>query len=145
MKPERNLQNTLPAVSRTDPIPKKSASRSRTVIAIIITATLFAMSYRLYYFVADITGAIGAAFVVCLFVATTLIICNRAIKNPAASMFLLSVESEASKISWLTWSELKQSAVVVLCCMAAFSLYLFCCDMAWYLVLNFLSIVKLSS
>ena len=145
MKTERHLQNILPAASRNDPVRGRSGSRIRTVLAIVGAAVLFAISYRLYYFFADFGGALGAVLGVCLFVVAIFVAASRVLKNPAASLFLLSVESEASKISWLTWSELKRSAIVVLCCMIAFSLYLFCCDMTWHLLLNFLSILKIAS
>ena len=56
--------------------------------------------------------------------------------------FLIDVQVESTKVSWCTWPELRRSTVVVLTAMAAFSIYLFACDISWQFVLKSLFVLN---
>ena len=69
----------------------------------------------------------------------------RAINYPVFADFLIEVESEMTKVTWPTWSELQRATVVVLGTMFIFSALLFGYDIAWQKFLELTGVLRLRS
>lgn len=64
----------------------------------------------------------------------------RVVNWPKFADFLISVESELSKVSWPTKSELYRAAIVVIFTMGILSVLLFFYDLAWQAIFEYLRV-----
>lgn len=65
------------------------------------------------------------------------------IQHQPIADFLIDVQAESLKVSWCNWFDLQRTTGVVLAVMAAFSSYLFACDISWQFLLKAISVLNI--
>jgi preprotein translocase subunit SecE len=110
----------------------------------IVLACLLA-SQALYHSVLyENMGTTSAYWVVGAIVVIGVWVGFRAINHPPFADFLIDVESEMTKVTWPSWSELQRATIVVLVTMLLFSILLFGYDIAWQKFLELTGVLRLS-
>jgi len=67
----------------------------------------------------------------------------RVVNYPRFADFLISVQAEMDKVTWVSWKELMRSTVVVIVCMAFIGILLYMYDAAWAAIFKFLDVLKI--
>lgn len=115
----------------------------RGVAFFTLVICVFIASCRFYSFLAPHLGdLIALGLCVCMnAVAAWSSFCL--IQHQPIADFLIEVQIESLKVSWSNWLDLRQTTGVVLAVMAAFSLYLFACDISWQFLLRAISVLNI--
>ncbi|MBD3673594.1 MAG: preprotein translocase subunit SecE [Planctomycetaceae bacterium] len=67
----------------------------------------------------------------------------RVVNYPRFADFLISVQAEMDKVSWVSWKELVRSTIVVIVCMTFIGVLLYAYDAAWAAIFKFLNVLKI--
>ena len=114
----------------------------RHLVLIVLWSLIAAICYGVYGAVDEYWGALFAAISVAIVAITFGWVAYRLIHYPPVADFLIDVQIESSKVTWSNWYELRRTTIIVLAVMAAFSAFLFVCDISWQFVLRVLSVLR---
>ena len=67
----------------------------------------------------------------------------RVVNYPRFADFLISVQAEMDKVSWVSWKELMRSTTVVIVTMAFIGILLYAYDAGWAAIFKFLKVLKI--
>lgn len=137
-------ETLLKSVLSTDVYQRKQGRIVRGCTAGAILLTFVLASQALYHSVLLDLGTRTAYAVVGALCAAGAWFAFRAINYPVFADFLIEVESEMTKVTWPSWSELQRATIVVLVVMALFTALLFGYDIAWQKILEVAGVLRLA-